>query len=113
MKKSTPKRHKSNTKTFEELSFAEQAKAINIKAVWFLAATRNHINKCAQKRGAIRAAEIPRKVANQLRSMANRVEQLPTPKVTVIRNEKVAPHHPLLSVRNGKTGRQGFRSDFP
>lgn len=109
MKKSTPKRHKSNTKTFEELSFAEQAKAINIKAVWFLAATRNHINKCAQKRGAIRAAEIPRKVANQLRSMANRVEQLPTPKVTVIRNEKVAHPSPASLGEERKDRASGFQ----
>jgi hypothetical protein len=76
MKQNTPRRHKGDTKTFEELSFAEQAKAINIKALWFLSAARNHIEKCAREHGTIRAGEVPKKVAQQLRSMAERVEQL-------------------------------------
>jgi hypothetical protein len=39
MKQTTPRRHKSDKKTFEELSFTEQAEFINIKVVWFLSAT--------------------------------------------------------------------------
>lgn len=84
MKKSSTKRHKDDTKTFEELSFAEQAKAINIKALWFLSAARNHINKCALEHGPIRAAEVPGKVAQQLRSMASQIENLATPDVPAI-----------------------------
>jgi hypothetical protein len=68
------RRHQNDTKTFEELTFAEQAKAINIKAVWFLLATRNHMQKCVQEHGIRRAANIPRKVAQQLRSMADQLE---------------------------------------
>jgi hypothetical protein len=84
MKKASPKRHKADTKTFEELTFAEQAKAINIKAVWFLSATRNHANKCAQEHGSVRASQVPGKVAQQLRSMAEQIENLTTPTVSTI-----------------------------
>jgi DNA topoisomerase IA len=63
----------------EELNFAEQAKAINIKAVWFLDATRSHIRKCVQEHGTGRAQDMPRKVAQQLRSMADQVEAIPVP----------------------------------
>jgi hypothetical protein len=84
MKKATPKRHKADTKTFEELTFAEQAKAINIKVVWLLSATRNHVNKCTQAHGSVRAAQIPRKVARQLRAMAEQIENLTTPAVPTI-----------------------------
>jgi hypothetical protein len=83
-KKSTQKRHKADTKTFEELTFAEQAKAINVKVVWFLSATRNHVKKCAQEHGVLRASKIPNKVAKQLRSMADQVEHLGTPGVPTI-----------------------------
>jgi hypothetical protein len=84
MKNSSTKRHKDDTKTFEELSFAEQAKAINIKALWFLSAARNHINKCALEHGSLRAAEVPKKVAQQLRSMASQIENLATPEVASV-----------------------------
>jgi hypothetical protein len=73
------RRHQGDSKTFEELTFAEQAKAINIKAVWFLDATRSHIRKCVQVHGAGRAQNIPGKVAQQLRSMADQVEGIPVP----------------------------------
>jgi hypothetical protein len=84
MKKNPSRRHKGDTKTFEELNFSEQAKAINVKIVWFLSATKNHIRKCALEHGSIRAAEIPQKVAQQLRSMAAQLEMLSTPKVPIV-----------------------------
>jgi hypothetical protein len=83
------RRHQKDTKTFEELTFAEQAKAINIKVLWFLLATRNHIQKCAHEHGVAKAAEIPGKVARQLRSMADQVEQLETGKVPTIKLRQV------------------------
>jgi hypothetical protein len=73
------RRHQGDKKTFEELNFAEQAKAINIKAVWFLDATRSHIRKCVQEHGTGRAQSLPLKVAQQLRSMADHVEAIPVP----------------------------------
>jgi hypothetical protein len=73
------RRHQGDKKTFEELNFSEQAKAINIKAVWFLDATRSHIRKCVQQHGASRAQDVPGKVARQLRSMADQVETIPVP----------------------------------
>ena len=78
------RRHQNDTKTFEELTFAEQAKAINIKVVWFLDATRNHIRKCAQEHGAGRSQDVPSKVAQQLRSMADQVEAIETPHVLTV-----------------------------
>ncbi len=68
------KRHKNDTQTFEELTFSEQAKAINIKVVWFLNATRSHARKCVQEHGTGRATRIPAKVTDQLRRMADQVE---------------------------------------
>jgi hypothetical protein len=76
------RRHQNNTKTFEELTFAEQAKAINIKVVRFLLATRNHAQKCVQEHGIARAANIPGKVAQQLRSMADQLEKIETTNIS-------------------------------
>src|SRR4051812_4148464 len=73
------KRHQGDTKTFEELTFSEQAKAINIKVVWFLDATRSHIRKCVKVHGNTRAADVPQKVAQQLRAMADQIEGIETP----------------------------------
>lgn len=70
------RRHQNDTKTFEELTFSQQAKAINIKVVWFLLATRNHMQKCVQEHGIRRAARMPSKVAQQLRSMADQLERI-------------------------------------
>jgi hypothetical protein len=78
------RRHQGDKKTFDELNFAEQAKAINIKAVWFLDATRSHIRKCVQEHGTARAQNIPGKVAQQLRSMADQVEAIPVPATLVM-----------------------------
>ena len=73
------RRHQGDKKTFDELTFAEQAKAINIKAVWFLDATRSHIRKCVEEHGTGRAQDMPHKVAQQLRSMADQVDAIPVP----------------------------------
>ncbi len=73
------KRHKDGTKTFGEETFLEQARTINATTLWFLNATRNHIRQCAKEKGNARAAQVPLKVARQLRNMANRVEVIQTP----------------------------------
>jgi hypothetical protein len=78
------KRHKGDTKAFDELTFSEQAKAISIKALWFLDATRSHIRKGIEEHGPGRAADVPRKVASQLRSMADQVEAIETPAVSTV-----------------------------
>jgi hypothetical protein len=78
------KRHKGGTKGFSEETFSEQAKTINITALWFMNATRSHIRKCSQEHGNIRAAQVPSKVANQLRNMADRVEAIQTPRPTTV-----------------------------
>jgi hypothetical protein len=74
------KRHQGDTKAFSELTFSEQAKAISIHTVWYLDATRSHIRKCVEEHGNMRAAEIPAKVARQLRSMADQVEEIEAPR---------------------------------
>jgi hypothetical protein len=78
------KRHQNDTKSFEELTFSEQAKSINIRAVWFLDATRSHVRKCVDEHGPARAKSVPAKVAHQLRSIADQVEELETPRVTEV-----------------------------
>jgi hypothetical protein len=81
---SNDKRHKGGKKTFGEETFAEQAKSLTITSVWFLAATRNHIRKCAKEHGNIRAAGVPHKVAGQLRRIADRIDAIkPTAGMTV------------------------------
>lgn len=85
------KRHQNDTKTFEELTFAEQAKAINIKVVWFLDATRSHIRKCSEVHGAARSANIPSKVASQLRSMAEQIESIDTPSLPTLACSETLP----------------------
>jgi hypothetical protein len=87
------KRHQGDTKAFDELTFSEQAKAINIKAVWFLDATRSHIRKCAEEHGSARAAHVPDKIASQLRSMADQVEKIETPGVTTVSLLKTLDTH--------------------
>ncbi len=82
---STNKRHKGGTKTFSEETFSEQAKTITITTVWFLNATRSHVRTCAKEHGNIRAAQMPSKVAKQLRDMADRVEAIQAPQPTTER----------------------------
>lgn len=65
------RRHQNDTKNFEELTFAEQTKAINIRVAWFPVAVRAHI----RKRGWQYSAErIRGKVAAQLRRIADQIE---------------------------------------
>ena len=78
------KRHQGDTKAFDELTFSEQAKGIGIKTLWFLNATRSHIRKCAEEHGTARAAQVPSKVAHQLRSMADQVEAIETPATATV-----------------------------
>ena len=78
------KRHQNDTKSFEELTFSEQAKSISKRAVWFLDATRSHVRKCVEEHGPARAEQVPHKVAPQLRSMADQVEAFATPKPTEV-----------------------------
>src|SRR5437868_698436 len=56
---SVQKRHQNDTKDFDELTYSEQAKSINIHTVWYLDATKNHIRRCAEEHGAARAADSP------------------------------------------------------
>jgi hypothetical protein len=80
------KRHQNDTKAFEELNYKEQALSINIHAAWFVAATKNHIRKCAEEKGDRAASEMPAKVAAQLRRIADQLETLPTPKPAEVKS---------------------------
>ena len=63
------RRHKSDTKTFEELTTREQALAINAHTVWYLKATRAHGRRIGLKRASD-------KIARQLERMAVQVRNL-------------------------------------
>jgi len=63
------RRHKNDTKTFEELTAKEQALAINAHTVWYLKAARAH----ARRIGPQKAKE---KIANQLERMVAQVRNL-------------------------------------
>jgi hypothetical protein len=81
---SVVRRHKRDSKNFEEETYSEQSKSISIKILWLLSATRNHIRKCAREKGNREATKVPAKVASQLRRMADRIEVLPTPRGTTV-----------------------------
>jgi hypothetical protein len=91
---SKAKRHQNDTKSFEELNYKEQALSINMHAVWFVAATKNHIRKCAEAKGNRAASEMPAKVAAQLRRIADQVETLPTPKPTEVNSFEIVKISP-------------------
>lgn len=63
------RRHKNDTKTFEELTTPEQALAINGHIVWYLNATRAH----GRRIGLQKAKD---KIASQLERMAAQVRSL-------------------------------------
>jgi hypothetical protein len=63
------RRHKNDTKTFEELTTKEQALAINAHTVWYVRAARAH----GRRIGLQKATE---KIASQLERMAARVRSL-------------------------------------
>jgi len=66
---STLRRHKNDTKTFEELTAKEQALAINAHTVWYLQAARAHGRKIGMQKAT-------KKIADQLARMAERVRNL-------------------------------------
>ncbi len=63
------KRHKKDTKTFEELTAKEQALAINAHTVWYLRAARAHGRRIGLQKST-------GKIANQLERMASQVRGL-------------------------------------
>lgn len=63
------RRHKNDTKTFEELTAKEQALAINAHTVWYLKAARVHGRK-------IGLEEATKKIAAQLERMAEQIRNL-------------------------------------
>lgn len=63
------RRHKNDTKTFEELTPKEQALAINAHTVWYVKAARAHGRKIGLEKAT-------RKIAAQLERMAERVRNL-------------------------------------
>ncbi len=65
------RRHQGDTKTFGELTFAEQAKAINIRVVGLERSVRAHLRRAAQQGRDVEA--VRRKCINQLRRLLNRL----------------------------------------
>lgn len=63
------RRHKNDTKTFEELTAKEQALAINAYTIWYLKAARAH----GRKIGLDKATK---KIAAQLERMAEQIRNL-------------------------------------
>ncbi len=63
------RRHKNDTKTFEELTAKEQALAINAHTVWYLKAARAHGRKIGLEKAT-------KKIAAQLERMAAQVRNL-------------------------------------
>lgn len=63
------RRHKNDTKTFEELTPKEQALAINAHTVWYLKAARSHGRKIGLQKAQ-------KKIADQLERMAEHVRNL-------------------------------------
>jgi hypothetical protein len=65
----TVRRHKKDTKTFEELTAKEQALAINAHTVWYLKAARAHGRRIGLEKATV-------KIAKQLEGMAAQVRDL-------------------------------------
>lgn len=63
------RRHKNDTKTFEELTAKEQALAINAHTVWYLKAARAHGRRIGLQKAT-------GKIASQLERMAAQVRNL-------------------------------------
>ncbi len=62
----TVRRHKNDTKTFEELTSKEQALAINAHTIWYLRAARAHGRRIGLKKAT-------QKISRQLERMAKQV----------------------------------------
>ncbi len=65
------RRHQGDTKTFEELTFAEQAKAINIRVVGLERSVRAHLRRAAQQNRDV--AQVRRKCINQVLRLLDRL----------------------------------------
>lgn len=70
------KAHKSHTKTFGELTFAEQANSLNAAMAWCSKAANAHILKANEERGQDAAATAKNKCIRQLARLLARVENL-------------------------------------
>ena len=67
----SPRRHQGDTKTFEELTFAEQAKSINIHVVGLERSIRAHLRRAnRERRDVIQVGNICK---NQLRCLLGRL----------------------------------------
>lgn len=67
----SPRRHQGDTKTFEELTFAEQAKSINIHDVGLEHSIRAHLRRANRERRDV--TQVGNKCKNQLRRLLGRL----------------------------------------
>jgi hypothetical protein len=67
----SPRRHKDDTKTFNELTFAEQARSINAHIVQLQQSIRAHLNKAESEGRNVGRAH--GKCISQLRRLLDRV----------------------------------------
>ncbi len=65
------RRHQDDTKTFEELTFAEQAKAINIRIVGMERSIRAHLRRATQEGRNI--DHVRQKCIDQVRRLLDRL----------------------------------------
>lgn len=65
------RRHQGDTKTFEELTFAGQAKAINVRVVGFERAVRAHMRRAA--RDGRNIEQVRAKCIDQIRRLLDRL----------------------------------------
>ncbi len=66
------RRHQGDTKTFEELTFAEQAKAINIRLVVLERSVRAHLRRAASEGRSLN--RVRQKCTNQVQRLLHRLE---------------------------------------
>lgn len=65
------RRHQGDTKTFEELTFAEQAKAINIRVVGLERSVRAHMRRASQE--GRNTGQVRQKCVEQLHRLLQRL----------------------------------------
>ncbi len=68
---SMSRRHQGDTKTFEELTFAEQAKATNIRVVGLERSIRAHVRRATHEGRDVDG--VREKCINQVRRLLNRL----------------------------------------
>jgi hypothetical protein len=68
------RRHKNDTRTFEELTFSEQAKAITAKVSALERSVRAHLRRIRQNPGRFTSTKVKR--VNQVARMLRRIEAL-------------------------------------